>query len=264
MATVKTEHNYVMLTGEALAYERPSPRAAEYLQHLVKAAHDPSIGESEFLALLFNADNPVMDGMAGVALAAFSDPIFQIMIDLLCRKRSQAAQRRDADRNYTMTVQEAAALRQVHESAIRQAIQAQRLVAVKRGKAWLLDPRDVTALELNPRKAPNATVGGAAPLPAIEAHVGGIPDGSFRLRAPEFVQQAGGGGKVLGFVPQFRQAAVIFGPKGSYRMFVLEHAPGERGEVRFGPFYARGDFRVIEKINNSQVASTRWREFEAR
>lgn len=263
--TAKPELSYTMLSGEVLSYERPTPKANEYLQRIVKAAHDTSVVEGEFLGLLFNAENPVLRESAvhgAVALAAFGDPIFQVMIDLLCRKRLQALQRID-ERSYTMTVQEAATARQVHESAIRQAIQAHRLVAVKRGKAWLLDPRDVAALELNPRKAPNATAHAATQLPAIEAHVGSAFEGSFRLKSPEFVKQAGGNGKVFGFVPSFTRAAVIFGPKGSLRMFVIEHSPNERGEVRFDPFYARGNFRVVEKINNAKVASERWRAFEA-
>lgn len=265
MSSTKTDNAYTLLSGETLSYERPSARASEFLQRVVKAAHAPDVGESEFLGLILSAENPVLGTTAngGVPLRSFGDPVFQIMVDLLCRKRLQMTQRRDTERNYTMTVQQAGAARQVHESAIRQAIQTQRLHAVKRGRAWLVDPRDVSALELNPKKAPNATASANKPLPAIEAHVGSGVDGSFRLKAVEFVKQAGGSGKVLGFVPTFEKAAVIFGPKGKYRMFVLEHAPGERGEVRFEPFYARGAFRVAEKINNAQAASERWREFEA-
>lgn len=101
----------------------------------------------------------------------------------------------------------------------------------------------------------------------ITARVGNVPGKSFRLKVV--------GGSTHGLahvvtedprdnildieIATFTRAALAFGGKTSLRTFVLE--PGEHDEFVFGPFFIRGTYRVVEKINNPAEASRRFREF---
>ena len=252
---------YTAISGEVIRYPTPSKEVATFLARVIDAANKPRVTESELVDLVYGKENPILDQtilnhQGVVTRAAFNNPVFHVMTDLLSRKRVQVGtlDLEGHKARCTMTVTEAAKKLGVHPSAVRQAIYAKKLPAVKKGGMYYLDPRSVEQHHVK-RPGPKSET-------MLEVAVGSSPKGSFRLKAPTFGRRDKVAGYVQGDVSRFQRVAVIFGPKGSLRMFILE--PGEdENEVAFDKGYVRGRFDVVEKINNSRKASERWRTFTA-
>jgi len=276
MATKIDKHNTI--TGETLEYPRPSKAVAAFLARVVDGANDPNVSEAELTALVYGKENPLLDQTmfphhGAVTVAVFADPVYHVMLDLLGRKRVQAGtlDLGAVSAASTMTITEAAAELGVTSSAVRQAIHAHRLPAIKRGGSYLLDPRDVASFRVmrrgpKPRGEREEAVGKApAPEerePDLRLRIGNKPGGSFRVKVDGF-EVTGKEGKVVdGVVREFRgRAAIAFSGKDSNRMMVLEPAEEEES-FEIGGFYVRGKFRVVEKVNNPREAAERWKGFK--
>ena len=108
---------------------------------------------------------------------------------------------------------------------------------------------------------------GPRPEPALRIRMGNRAGASFRVKAPglEVVQTTkleGGGKTIDAVVPRFERAAIAFSGKKVNRMFVLEPAD-EEDSFTFEDFEIRGRYRVVEKINDPEEASKRFRSFRA-
>lgn len=164
---------------------------------------------------------------------------------------------------------------------MQKAIDAGHLDAVRRGRAYLIDPASVaTYRERVPRRAPDAGKGvqgrahsrdpddrteRAPTEPALLVRIGNKPGGSFRLKAPELVKTSQRGNVIDGFVPMFRRAAICFSGKQSNRMFVLEpdDEVDEPREFEIGGFFVHGRFRIARKVNDPRRAAEDFRAFTA-
>lgn len=248
------------LEGDVVRYEEPAPEVARFLDRVVALANDPRVTEDELVELIYSTENPILDhtlfeGRGAVTREVFEDPLYRVLTDWLGRKRVQLG-RLDMGTvraAATLSVAEAAAEIGVTPSAVRQAIQARRLAAVKVGRAWRLDPRDVAAFEPAPR-GPEAS-------PALELRIGNVEGKSFRIKIPGFEETARKGRVVDGTVRSFRRGAIAFSGQRTNRMFVIEPSEASN-EFRWGPFYVRGRYQVVRKINDAKEASQAFKAFE--
>jgi excisionase family DNA binding protein len=251
---------YTTIAGETIEYETPSHDIAAFLARLFDAAHDPSVTESAMVELIYGSGNPVLrqdiiPGRGVVTKEVFQNPLYQVMTDLLGVKRIQLGtlDPEAARDEYTITVTEAAERLGVHPSAVRQAIAAGRLDAVKRGHQHLIRPHALESFKVARKKS--------IPRTALRARVGNDEQGSFRFRVAggELEETGRKGRRIDGVVRSWTKAWVISGGASSnYRFFELTPSD-EENEVAWGPFFVKGRFSVA-KENNARRAHEKWRE----
>jgi hypothetical protein len=256
---------YETISGHSIEYEADAA-TLRYLKRVQTLAADPKATEGELIALIFAEDNPVLDravvpGRGYVTAAVLENKVYQVMSDLLHRKRlveSGTTPEQEAAQ-YTVTVAEAAKQLGVHENAIRQAIEKRRVLSWIKGGKHYLAPVSVEHLGTKAKRGPLPK--DAKPL---EYRAGYDPESktSFRLKSagitPEYSEHGSSEG---GDLPRWRRVGVLSGGGGRLRFFVLE--PGqEQTELVFGPFYVRGQFRIAEKVNNAADARKAFDAFE--
>jgi hypothetical protein len=257
------KHTHTTLDGRELVYAEPSAEVGAFLDRVFALLNDPRATDDEMIELIYGAENPLTDkamfpGRGAVTREVFANPIYQVLVDWLVRKQ-KAMGKVDVDAALeaaTLSVPEAAAELGMTPSAVRQAIRASKLPAVKRGRGYFLAPHDVAtfAKHRQPR--------GPTAAPMLEARVGSVEGKSFRIKALGSEEVARDGRKVDVVVATFKRVAVVFSGELTNKLFVLE--PSEKAdEFRFGPFYVRGRFRVVERVNDPKAASQRWKAFEA-
>lgn len=260
MKTKKQTHT--TLDGHELVYDEPSAEVGAFLDRVVAYANDPRTTDDEMIELIYGPENPLLDhtifkGRGAVTRAVLDNPIYHVMVDWLTRKQ-KALGKVDVDAaiaEATMTVPEVAAELGMSTSAVRQAIRAHKLAAVKVRGTYMLAPHHVATFAKF-RRPRGPTAG-----PMLEARVGSVEGKSFRLKTLGNREVGRKGHKVDVEVDTFRRAALVFSGKTTNRMFVLE--PAEKpDEFRFGPFFVRGRYRVVEKINDAKAASQAWKAFE--
>ncbi len=236
-----------------------TPEASEFLRRLAHALTDPRVTAAAMTDLVYSAENPVLDksvvpGKGYVTAAVHADPVYQVMADMLWRKRAQEGVQAPAA---TMTITQAAQLHGVHPSAIRQAIAAGRLQATKMGGTYFLRRPDVEAFKPARR--------GPAPKSRLEVRSGEQRGQRFKVNVI--------GGKLehvdrarhvkIGYIDRFNRIGVLSGSKGDDRFFELEPADA-KGELEFGDFFVRGHFTIARKVNNPKAAREAWRAFGAK
>lgn len=148
---------HTTVTGHVIEYAADEA-TDRFISRLCKKCQDPRVDSEELTALAFSSYNPILNydvlpGMGVVTRSVVESPSFHVMTDLLYRKRlaeSGVSPERLAKR-YTMTVTAAAAELGIHESAVRQAIAARRLVSWLRDGRHYLDPAAVRGLEVGTR-----------------------------------------------------------------------------------------------------------------
>lgn len=259
---------HTTLAGEELTYPRPGPELEAFLARVRAAAEDPKVSEDGLIELIYGSENPLLDhtifeGRGAVTLEVFENPVYHVMLDLLDQKRVQAGSL-DLDRaaqRYTLTVSEAAEQLGISTSAVRQAIASKRLAAWKPGGEYLLDPHSVATYRDHVKRR------GPRPAPALRIRMGNKPGASFRVKAPglergEETKLEGGGKLIEARVERFTRAAIAFSGKSVNRMFVLEPA-AEANSFEFEGFEVSGRYRVVEKVNDPEEASKRFRSFRA-
>jgi excisionase family DNA binding protein len=129
------------------------------LERLETLLTDPKVTEQQLIGLAYPPENPILDatfhparGM--VTRAVLDDPAYEVMVDLLFRRRmmEDGISAEKLASRYSMTVAEAAAELGIHESAVRQAISAKRLASwIKEGGRHYVDPRALKTLEVGTR-----------------------------------------------------------------------------------------------------------------
>ncbi|UJR81510.1 helix-turn-helix domain-containing protein [Sandaracinus amylolyticus] len=261
-----TTERYTTILGEVIEYAKPSAEVATFLERVKRAAHDPGVSEAQLSELVYGRGNPVLDqsvfpGRGAVTKAVHANPVWHVMQDLLDAKRVQSGNLDAGAANaaFSLTVAEAAERLEMSEGAVRQAIASEKLAAVKRGNVYLIDPASIaTYRERVARRGPRA-----APAPALELRIGNAPGASFMVKGGAF-EESGRDGRVIdGVIREFRRVAIKFGDGGRHaqRMFVLEPAT-RSDEFTLGPFFVRGRYRVVEKINNPADVAERWKTFD--
>jgi len=260
--TKKKIQTHETLTGEVLEYPEPSPEVAAFLDRVVALANDPRVTHDELVGLIYGPDNPILDqtmfeGKGAVTREVFANPLYHFLLDWLGRKREQAGQldMHSAQDEASLTVAEAAAELGISSSAVRQAIHAHRLPAIKKGRSWMLAPADVAAYDTAPR--------GPQAGPRLKVKFGSIKGKSFRVKIPGLEVTSKKDGISEGVVENFREGAVAFSGERNNRMFVIEPSEAQN-EFTWGPFYIRGRYRVTEKVNRAGEASHRFSHFVPR
>jgi hypothetical protein len=252
------------ISGHKIDYEADAA-TLRYLKRVQALAADPKATEGELIALIFAEDNPVLDktlipGRGSVTPAVLENKVYQVMSDLLHRKRlveSGTTPEQEAAQ-YTVTVAEAAKQLGVHENAIRQAIEKRRVLSWVKGGKHYLAPISVDHLGTKAKRGP---------LPKdskpLEFRVGFDPatSASLRLKAPGHDEPED---KRIhkGAVVRWRRVALLSGWKGNLRFFEIE--PGdEPAEVEAGNLSVSGKFKIVRKVNNAREAQKAWLEFKA-
>ncbi len=264
MATHTTVSNHV------IEYDDTGPGGA-FLARLRAAVDDPKVSISDFVALAYGPENPILDHKLGlfpgrgvVTRAVFDDPRYHVLADLLGRKEIAATGadvQKMADA-HTLTVGEAAQRLGVHENAVRQAIAARRLPSwVKVGKHFLR-PSAVDAFALLTKNARR----GPKPASALDVRLGKHDGISLRIKVrggpdglAEDIRRAGA--VFEGSVPRWSQIAVITGTPDRQRFFLLEPAD-EEGLIEHHDFFVRGRFTKAKTSNNADAAVAAWRAFK--
>lgn len=262
---------YTTVAGEVIEYPTPKPDVAAFLERVLRAAHDPQVSASHLVDYVYGVDNPllrqgVLPGRGLVTKETFADPVYHVMLDLIDVKRVQEGTlnlERAADA-YTMTVAEAAKEKGVTPGAIRQAIEAKRLDAMKKGGTHYLRPSSVASFVVS-RRGPKPKdvsdervafafrVGGEHGRKLQLLVVGGDSDGPVR-------PVHDGVPVTAGFVRRFERAAILEEKGASRRFFEIEPSVYDDA-IEWGSLYVRGSFKVVRKVNNAKAARDAWKAF---
>lgn len=283
---------WVKVNGETVELAGITRAEQKFLSRVRAAAQDPAIDETEIDSLVWGVENPVLTihpetGSPVVDREAFARPAFQVMLDLVDQKRvllgslDPAA----AAARYTMRVREAADKLGIHTATVRHAIKSKRLAAWKKGATYYLDPASVDSYKVSTRGARAETQFSQGPRVAVQFSSGERTDrppgaiwyregtvGDFFLRIKGALLSDTRGTKPTdpikaGMVPPpWKRLAVQTGKKGEnkYRFFILEPEIQQGGRdkvLSFAGFHVRGDFRVVEKVNNPREALEKWKAF---
>lgn len=149
---------YTTLTNETIEYDAQEPSVAAFLARVRSATNDPDVTESALTELIYGSENPILDHTifphrGAVTKAVFGNPLYHVMLDLLDQKRVQVGtlDLELAKADYTVTVAEAAEKLGITPGAIRYAIKAQKLSAIKNGGVWLIHPNSVNSYQVSLR-----------------------------------------------------------------------------------------------------------------
>jgi hypothetical protein len=125
---------HLTLGGHRIEY-RPTPEVAAFLERITKMVQDPAVTEDDLVDLGYSIENPMLESApypssrGWVTGAAFADPAYRVMVDLISRKRIR--QRRiHVERipsRYTRTVRQAARGLGVDDGASERAIADRKL-----------------------------------------------------------------------------------------------------------------------------------------
>jgi excisionase family DNA binding protein len=268
-----TRRVYETLQGQRIEFDEPDAKLARLLRRVEEAAASNKAREDELVALIYSDENPLLEpspvgGAPLVTKGTLAHPVWRVLTDLL--ERARVRERGiDVDKlaaGYKLSVAEAAERLGVHESAIRQAVQAGRLPAwVKEGRIYLhpkwLEQFGATLAEKGKR--------GPKPLKRalLRYKVGSVPGASLRMKAPARITVPPGG-TVEAELTEWRLVGVITSRRGddggkTQRFFVLEPEPGADNVIRCSDLWVRGAFRIASKENNSRKALEAWKAFEA-
>lgn len=248
-------------------------------------------------------DPTIFPTRGAVTKEVLANPIYSVVTDLLSRKRV-AEEGIDVDaiaKQHTISVAEAAAELGITEGAVRAAIAARKMPSWVKDGRYYLTARALRAYDVQhrgperkdqrseaeaarerraaARDAPssgedvdeNAAADESAVARvdhALLMRIGNMPGKSFRVRYPGTLEGETRDAEhthiVHGrLVDGWHSVAIIAGRDDKYRFWALE--PGdEYTEVAFEPFYVRGNFRIVAKINNAAEARDAWKAFTAR
>lgn len=268
-----TTHNYTTIEGQELEYQ-----ADAELQGLIDRLRgmlaDPAATSDDMILAIYSPANPIMNktvipGRGAVTAEVLANPAYRVMTDLLFRKGCSDEDVAELAARHTMTPAEFAQRLGVHVSAVRQAIEADRLGAWRKGGRWFIDPQSLTTFgkEKGWRGPAPAREAGEAPRAStvpLEAHAGTIGDLTLHVRHAGVEAHAKGprGQKVAELmIGPWRRVGVLTRRGDAARFFVLEPADDE-DEIRLGELFVRGRFQVVEKVNATKKAEEAWKAFE--
>ena len=250
------------LSGHRIEYDDPDPELAAFLASVRAAADDHEATENELITLIYSADNPLLSpglvpGQGVVTKETLAHPVYRVLQDLLLRKHviEHGVDVEAMAARHTIGASEAAERLGVHVSAVRQAIEAQRLASWVKGGRHFIAPAALAAFELAKR----------GPKPrgrALRFRAGNAPGQSFRVKAPSSEVLEKKGKTVTAEVGEWQRIAVLSGSEGSYRFFEIEPVASGSERIAAGPFFVEGPFRIVRKVNNSREANREWKAFE--
>jgi hypothetical protein len=256
---------WTTLSGRELSFNEPTGDLAAYWDRLQRDAADPTVSHDALLALLYHADNPLLDrtlmpGRGSVTRAVIDNPLYQAMTDLLGRKQVQLGQLdlETAGAPYTVTLAEAAEELGLSSTAARQAIDSYRLAGWKKGGVWFIHPASVEAYKhanygpaIKPRTGER-----------LEVRMGTVGSGeTLKLKYPAGEMEKEAGHVHTGHLTAgWRRVGVLTTSGPTTRFFALEPAE-EMGAIELGGFYVRGRFRRAATENSSAKARLAWKAF---
>lgn len=264
--------SYKTIEGRDLDIGEPSGDLGAYWRLLLGATEDPAVSHNRLIALIYSPENPLMDrdylpGRGSVTPAVFAQPLYHAMCDLLGRKQAQTGEL-DLERvaaTYTVTPAEASETLGISQNAVRQAVEAGRLGAWKKGGRWFLHHRGVEAYRVG--HGGKQRDGEGLPLD-VRIGADGRGDG-MKLRHLGAALERDDGNTHAGRVAAgwarlgVMTTSGVKGGEGKARFFVLEPS-SEPGELEFSGFYVRGAFKVVSHENNARRAAEAWKAFEAK
>jgi excisionase family DNA binding protein len=249
---------YTTISGREIQYDEPPSELARFLERVRKAAANPKTTPADMILLIYGQDNPLLEH-GRVTRAAFENPLYHVMADMLGRKELGDRVEEVAAR-YTMSPQEAADRLGLHVSAMRQAIERSAIPAWRKGDRWFLDPKDVDTYNVS-ETGPRAIKGRGGKELAVR--VGFTSDGAvFKVRAHKELAVMREAGNVLaGTVLTGWKRIGVLASKGAKARF-WELAPSnDEYDITFESFHVRGRFQVAHTINNARAARAAWEEF---
>jgi excisionase family DNA binding protein len=259
---------HTTLAGHRIEYPEPDPKLERFLKRVRTLAEDPNATEDELIALVYGADNPILDhaglfpGRGAVTREVLDNPVYHVLTDFIARKRV-ASEGLDVKRlaaKYTVSVPEAAEQLGVHTSAIYKAIQARRLPSWVKDGQHFLDPASLASFQVGTRGPV------ARDVEPLEYCAGYEAGSMLQIRYPRTAAAAEAEepedrAPTTGTIKRWRRVGVLTGAKGKLRFFILEPGP-EPNEIAFHTFYVRGKFGIAEKINNAKLAREAWDAFK--
>jgi len=256
---------HTTLSGHMIKY---SPTAAElaYLAKLTQLAGNPEVTWERMLVAAYSVENPILDpnfmpGQGSVTKAVFANQAYHVMSDLMFRKQVslKKVDLEAVGAAHTVSVSDAAKELGIHESAVRQAIASHRLASwVKDGKHFMT-PSAIKAFALTLNDSPKRASG---PSPQVTIRMGNAPGQSFRVRHDgELLGKTKVQGRIVeGTLANWSKATLISGGDGDHRVFEIAPKKGASESLQFGDFFVKGEFQVVEKINNAVKAREKWAE----
>lgn len=262
------ERFYKSVSGHDVHLDDASEESLAFLDRVRVLVDDPKASEADVIALAYSRENPFLDqsifpGRGAVTREVLQLPEYHVLADLVARKRL-IVDRVDIEKlaaEFTVSVREAARQLGVSESAIRQAIATHRLASFVKDGQHFMRPSSIASFEVGTR--------GPRPLERVrpsplEVCMGNVEGTSFRVRMAGELQdkENAGGHKVTGRITAWHRIGVISGGGGRHRFFEIEPSD-EENEIKLGPFYLRGKFRFVRKVNGEEAARDAWKKFEA-
>lgn len=271
VATMKTQ--YTLISGETVEFTTPTGELGVFLKRVLAAVENPGMAERELSDLVHGPDNPmlalgVVPGRTVATADVYRDPVFHVMLDCIARKRlPPGTGALSARAPYTMTVPDAAKQLGISESAVRQAIYANRLSALKDGGTYYLDSQSVASYRVS-RRGPRRREPEQKSPPGslLEARIGSAPDASFRVKhtGEEFESEKKYGAEWIGTIPAgWSRLGILGTSKERSRFWEIEPAEGE-SLLHFEGFYLRGGFRIVETVSSTPKARAAFRDFQPR
>ena len=149
---------YKLMSGETITYPEPAPEVAAFLARVQAAADDPAVDLNGLISLIYSAENPLLDttmlpGRAMVTKAAFNNPAYRIITNLMGEKsvRLGLLDPVAAEACYTISVNEAAEQLGITPGAVRAAIKARKIAAHLRNGEWYTRPESIAAYKVSNR-----------------------------------------------------------------------------------------------------------------
>jgi uncharacterized protein YunC (DUF1805 family) len=259
--------NYLLSSGEVIEYPTPAPHVAAFIGRVKAAAESPDAKPAALLALVYGTENPILDvtsqpGYAMIGAKQLADPLYHVLADMVFRAQLRAVGQtaEDVYATYTVSVAEAAEQLGITVASVRAAITARKLAAVMRNGQWYLRPESVASYKVSNRGRKKAAV---EPATAdVQVRCGSAEGGSLSVRivGGELKVDAKKGDAVLAHFPAgWSRALLKATTKQGVRVFELEPAPGESGEVEHLGLYARGPFRVVKTHTATRTANAVWK-----
>lgn len=271
---------YKLLSGETISYE-PTPEAADFVARVAVLVNDPTSSVSDVVGLIYGDENPllvpgIIPGRNAVTAAVLEDKTYHVLLDLLDQKRVMAGTFDPArsEAAHTVSVSDGAEQLGISESAVRQAIAAGRLPAVKRGGSHWLQPEAVAGYRVTTRgpakraAQPDRTQlpgpSGEGPGRPVQVAFGTSGDHVLQLRHDGIVTISDDG---LAQIDRWSKIYVTTGwkPDGSLRFFELRpsskaHFPISLSteSMTWGPFFVVGPYEQARHENNAKKARAEW------
>lgn len=253
------------VSGHRIEYEDDDPKVARFLKRVQALVDDKKATEDDVIALAYGRENPFLEHHAvfpdrgAVTKAVSENPVYHVLLDLLFRKRVQI-DGTDIDRlaaKFSLTLEEAAARRRVTVDGLRKAIKDRRLPSwIKEGKPYL-DPRSLETFELGTRGRHSQA---AKPLEYFVGH--DAAEGGFARIWTDWDGELADPPRGT-TNPRWQKAVLLTGGRGGkLRLFRLKPA-AEGNELKFGVFFVRGEFEIVEKVNAPKAAREAWEEVTA-